>query len=59
MNIISRKTAASDVDPFSVSDRTPIGKRYGKGDKPRTTPNSNFRSEFDRIFRGRRSKSVK
>jgi hypothetical protein len=51
MNIINRKTAASDADPFSVSDRTPIGRQYGKGDRSRTLPGRHYRDEVDRIFK--------
>lgn len=34
-NILCRRTAHIDKDPFAQSDRGGFGKTYGKGDAPR------------------------
>ncbi|HYG24504.1 MAG TPA: hypothetical protein VEH04_17125 [Verrucomicrobiae bacterium] len=52
MNIVCRKTAHNDVDPFSRSDRDPIGRNAGKGDRPRNV-GGNFKKNYDAINWGR------
>jgi hypothetical protein len=48
MEIINRKTAAMDRDPFAQSDRNSFGHHAGKGDSPRNVGN-NFKANFDDI----------
>lgn len=54
-NIITRKTAHLDKDPFDASDRVSSN---GKGDKPRNVGNA-FKRNFDLINWGRKSKAAK
>lgn len=58
MNIISRKTAACDKDPFDQSDRVPFTKNAGKGDAPRSVGRK-FRDNYDQIDWGRKKRSKK
>lgn len=44
-NIICRKTSHCDKDPFHQSDRDPIGRCAGKGDR-----NRSISTNFDRNF---------
>jgi hypothetical protein len=53
-NIICRKTAHNDKDPFHQSDRDPIGRCAGKGDRPRNV-GGDFKKNFDLIDWGRKS----
>lgn len=55
-NIITRKTAHLDKDPFDASDRDFQG--AGKGDKPRNV-GSAFKRNFDLIDWGRNRKVSK
>jgi hypothetical protein len=49
-NIICRKTAHNDVDPFSASDRVSAN---GKGDRPRNLGDA-FKRNYDLINWGRK-----
>lgn len=49
MQIINRKTAINDKDPFDASDRVSAN---GKGDKPRNLGNA-FKQNYDKINWGR------
>lgn len=53
--ILCRKTAHHDRDPFAQSDRDPIGRAAGKGDRPRNV-GRRFKENFSLIRWGKRNR---